>query len=38
MKTYDKSNEMLSRAKQVTPLGAQTYRKSSRYYCEGNLL
>ena len=36
MKTYDKSNEMLSRAKQVTPLGAQTYSKSSRYYCEGN--
>ena len=36
MKTYDKSNEMLARAKKVTPLGAQTYSKSSRYYCEGN--
>jgi len=36
MKIYDKSNEMLARAKKVTPLGAQTYSKSSRYYCEGN--
>lgn len=36
MKSYIKSNEMLARAKRVTPLGAQTYSKSSRYYCEGN--
>lgn len=36
MKTYAKSNAMLERAKNVTPLGAQTYSKSYRYYCEGN--
>ena len=36
MKKYDRSNEMLARAKKVTPLGAQTYSKSYRYYCEGN--
>lgn len=36
MDKYKKSNEMLTRAKKVTPLGAQTYSKSSRYYCEGN--
>ncbi|MFZ7133085.1 MAG: aminotransferase class III-fold pyridoxal phosphate-dependent enzyme [Eubacteriales bacterium] len=36
MKKFDKSNEMLVRAKRVTPLGAQTYSKSYRYYCEGN--
>lgn len=36
MKKYDKSNEMLSRARRVTPLGAQTFSKSYRYYCEGN--
>lgn len=35
MKKYDRSNEMLARAKKVTPLGAQTYSKSYRYYCEG---
>lgn len=35
MKNYNKSNELLSRAKKVTPLGAQTYSKSYRYYCEG---
>ena len=33
---YQKSNELLSRAKIVTPLGAQTFSKSYRYYCEGN--
>lgn len=33
---YIKSAEILSRAKQVTPLGAQTYSKSYRYYCEGD--
>lgn len=36
MKKFDKSNEMLARAKKVTPLGAQTYSKSYRYYCEGD--
>lgn len=36
MNRFDKSNEMLARAKKVTPLGAQTYSKSYRYYCEGN--
>lgn len=32
---YQKSNDMLKRACQVTPLGAQTYSKSYRYFCEG---
>lgn len=36
MKNYNKSNELLARAKKVTPLGAQTYSKSYRYYCEGS--
>lgn len=36
MNGFQKSNEMLVRAKKVTPLGAQTYSKSYRYYCEGN--
>lgn len=36
MKKYDKSNEMLARARKVTPLGAQTYSKSYRYYCQGS--
>ncbi len=36
MKKFDKSNELLARAKKVTPLGAQTYSKSYRYYCEGS--
>ncbi len=34
--SYTKSNELLTRAKKVTPLGAQTYSKSYRYFCEGN--
>lgn len=33
---YKKSNEILPRAKKVTPVGAQTYSKSYRYFCEGN--
>jgi glutamate-1-semialdehyde 2,1-aminomutase len=33
---YQKSLELLERAKQVTPLGAQTYSKSYRYFCEGD--
>lgn len=36
MANYDKSNQLLERAVKVTPLGAQTYSKSYRYYCEGN--
>lgn len=36
MKNYTRSNEMLERAKKVTPLGAQTFSKSYRYYCKGN--
>ena len=32
---FEKNNELLERAKKVTPLGAQTYSKSYRYYCEG---
>jgi len=35
MKKYEISNAMLERAKKVTPLGAQTFSKSSRYYSEG---
>lgn len=35
-KLYKKSNSLLERAKKVTPLGAQTYSKSYRYFCEGN--
>ncbi|MFX3636813.1 MAG: aminotransferase class III-fold pyridoxal phosphate-dependent enzyme [Candidatus Pristimantibacillus sp.] len=33
---YAKSNELLDRARKVTPLGAQTFSKSHRYYCESN--
>lgn len=33
---YKKSIELLKKAKRVTPLGAQTYSKSYRYFCEGN--
>lgn len=35
-KKYERSNGLLERAKKVTPLGAQTFSKSYRYYCEGN--
>ena len=33
---YTKSENLLERARKVTPLGAQTYSKSFRYFCEGN--
>ncbi len=33
---FKKSNEILPRAKKVTPVAAQTYSKSYRYFCEGN--
>ena len=36
MVNYEKSNELLKRAVKVTPLGAQTYSKSYRYYCQGD--
>lgn len=36
MSKYEKSNELLKRAIEVTPLGAQTYSKSYRYYCQGD--
>lgn len=36
MNSYEKSNELLERAIKVTPLGAQTYSKSYRYYCQGD--
>ena len=36
MSNYEKSDELLKRAIEVTPLGAQTYSKSYRYYCQGN--
>lgn len=36
MANYEKSNELLKRAIEVTPLGAQTYSKSYRYYCQGD--
>ena len=36
MANYEKSNELLKRAVKVTPLGAQTYSKSYRYYCQGD--
>lgn len=35
MDKYKISNQLLKKAKELTPLGAQTYSKSSRYYCEG---
>ena len=34
-KQYAKSQELLKRARKVTPLGSQTYSKSVRYFCEG---
>ena len=34
-KQYTKSQELLARARKVTPLGSQTYSKSVRYFCEG---
>jgi len=33
---YEKSNQLIGRAKKVTPVAAQTYSKSYRYFCEGN--
>ena len=36
MSKYEKSDELLERAVKVTPLGAQTYSKSYRYYCQGD--
>lgn len=36
MSKYENSLKLLERALKVTPLGAQTYSKSSRYYPEGN--
>lgn len=36
MANYEKSNDLLKRAIGVTPLGAQTYSKSYRYYCQGD--
>ena len=36
MSSYEKSDELLKRAVKVTPLGAQTYSKSYRYYCQGD--
>lgn len=33
---YIKSNHLLAQAKKVTPLGAQTFSKSYRYFSEGN--
>ena len=36
MAKYEKSNDLLKRAIEVTPLGAQTYSKSYRYYCQGD--
>ena len=36
MSKYGKSEELLKRAVKVTPLGAQTYSKSYRYYCQGD--
>lgn len=35
MKSYDKSNALLEREKKVSPLAAQTFSKSYRYFCEG---
>lgn len=32
---FEKSENLLERAKKVTPLGAQTYSKSYRYFCQG---
>lgn len=35
MQSYQKSEELLQRALRVSPLAAQTYSKSYRYYCRG---
>ena len=35
MQSYKKSKELLNRALKVTPLAAQTYSKSYRYFCLG---
>lgn len=35
MKSYVKSNALLEREKKVSPLAAQTFSKSYRYFCEG---
>lgn len=35
-KKYKNSLELLERAKKVTPVAAQTYSKSYRYFCEGS--
>ena len=36
MSNYEKSDKLLKRAVKVTPLGAQTYSKSYKYYCQGD--
>lgn len=36
MLNFDESNRLLEKALKVTPLGAQTYSKSYKYYCQGN--
>ena len=36
MNKYENSMKLLERALKVSPLGAQTYSKSSRYYPKGN--
>lgn len=36
MRDFTKSTKLLDKAKKVTPLGAQTYSKSYRYFCEGS--
>ena len=36
MSIYEKSDILLKRAVKVTPLGAQTYSKSYKYYCQGD--
>ncbi|MBR4346229.1 MAG: aminotransferase class III-fold pyridoxal phosphate-dependent enzyme [Oscillospiraceae bacterium] len=35
MNTYERSNELLERELKVSPLAAQTYSKSYRYFCRG---
>lgn len=35
MQTFTKSNELLERELKVSPLAAQTFSKSYRYYCKG---
>ena len=35
MQTFSKSNELLERELKVSPLAAQTFSKSYRYYCRG---